>query len=157
MLKKIISGGQTGADRAALDAALATGFPAGGSCPAGRMAEDGPIAAPYPLIEIAGGYLERTQRNVEDADGTVVFYHRDLQGGSKQTVAFCIEIGKPYQLIEIASLQIAHAAEQVLAFIDEFAIQVLNVAGPRHSDCPAMYPYVKAVIERVIAQRHRQR
>lgn len=74
MLTKIISGGQTGADRAALDAGIESDFPIGGSCPSGRMAEDGPINNEYKLIEIEGGYRKRTKKNVADSDGTAIFY-----------------------------------------------------------------------------------
>ncbi len=95
MLSKVISGGQTGADRAALDAALDLGFPIGGSCPVGRMAEDGPINDAYTLTEIGGGYRQRTKQNVIDSDGTAIFYESYLQGGTEATVLFCIRQGKP--------------------------------------------------------------
>ncbi len=78
MLSKIISGGQTGADRAALDAGLERGFPVGGGCPEGRLAEDGPIDSRYVLVKVEGGYIGRTRRNVQDSDGTVIFYQRYL-------------------------------------------------------------------------------
>lgn len=151
MLEKILSGGQTGADRAALDAALEGGFPLGGSCPAGRVAEDGPIPARYPLVEIDGGYSDRTRKNVEDAEGTVVFYGGYLQGGAEQTVAFCIEAGKPYKLIDIDLVGVDVAVQKVLAFVGDYQIKILNVAGPRQSDCPAVYDFVKQTIKSVIS------
>lgn len=151
MLRKIISGGQTGADRAALDAAIENEFPIGGSCPAGRRAEDGPIDTRYMLTEIGGGYQARTKQNVEDSDGTAVFYHCYLQGGTEQTLAFCIREGKPYKLIDIDLVSVNVAAKKVLSFIGDYNIQVLNVAGPRQSSCPAIYDFVRNTVNVVIS------
>jgi hypothetical protein len=89
-LKQIISGGQTGVDRGALDAALEAQFPCGGWCPADRAAEDGPIPAHYPLTPLArGGYRERTRQNVLDSDGTVILYRSTLTGGTLLTWNLC--------------------------------------------------------------------
>ena len=146
MLRKIVSGGQTGADRAALDAALETGFPAGGYCPRGREAEDGVIDARYPLEEIDGGYAARTLRNVETSDATLVVYDTDLTGGTAQTVAHCIQANKPVKLVDIALVEPATALPAVEAFIASHNIRVLNIAGPRQSGCDRIYPYVRALI-----------
>ncbi|NVK39898.1 MAG: hypothetical protein HWE39_01530 [Oceanospirillaceae bacterium] len=151
MLKKIISGGQTGADRAALDAALEAGFPAGGCCPAGRQAEDGPIDARYPLREIGGGYRARTRRNVEDADGTAIFYSSRLSGGTELTLLFCIQVGKPYKLIDIDLVTPEQAARLLTVFVSDAGIATLNVAGPRHSGCPSLYAFVTESLGRLIA------
>ncbi len=150
MLSKIISGGQTGADRAALDAGLESGFPIGGSCPEGRLAEDGPIDSRYILVEVEGGYSGRTRRNVQDSDGTVVFYQSYLHGGTEQTVAFCIKAQKPYKLIDIDLVNVDVAAGKVVSFVNDHKIKMLNVAGPRESDCPAIYAFVKLVMQIVI-------
>lgn len=152
MLSKIISGGQTGADRAALDAGIESSFHVGGSCPSGRMAEDGPISSRYPLDEVEGGYETRTRKNVENADGTVVFYESYLHGGTEKTVAFCIELEKAYKLIDIGVVDIDVAADLLVSFIADQRIQVLNVAGPRLSNCPSVYAYVKNTIQLVIAK-----
>ncbi|MBK6617252.1 MAG: putative molybdenum carrier protein [Nitrosomonas sp.] len=152
MLEKIISGGQTGADRAALDAALESVFPIGGSCPVGRMAEDGPIDPCYSLTEIGGGYRARTKKNVEDSDGTVIFYDCYLRGGTEQTVAFCIKAGKPYKLIDIDIVNVDIAANRTLLFVNDHTIKVLNAAGPRQSGCPAIYEFVKKTIKLVISK-----
>ena len=89
---KIISGGQTGVDRAALDAALSLGMDCGGWCPEGRRDENGIIPAYFPVQELpGGGYLERTVRNVQDADGTVIFHPGSLQGGTLATAESCRE------------------------------------------------------------------
>lgn len=147
MLGKIISGGQTGADRAALDAAMESHFPIGGSCPVGRMAEDGSIHPRYLLEEIAGGYKARTKKNVEDSDGTLIFYHCYLQDGTEQTVVFCIEAGKPYKLIDIDIVTIDAAVNQILSFVNDYSIATLNVAGPRHSSCSSIYDFVKESVK----------
>ncbi|MBB3061745.1 putative molybdenum carrier protein [Microbulbifer rhizosphaerae] len=150
MLSKIISGGQTGADRAALDAGLETGFPIGGACPAGRMAEDGPIGDVYPLVEISGGYRQRTRKNVEESDGTAVFYKSYLKGGTELTVLLCIRLGKPHKLIDIELVSPKVAATLLVDFITASGINVLNVAGPRQSGCPEIYGYVKQAMGLVI-------
>ena len=84
---KVISGGQTGADRAALDAAIDRDYPIAGACPKGRLAEDGTIPERYPLTEITGGYRARTRKNVQTGDGTLVFYRDELKGGTALTVS----------------------------------------------------------------------
>jgi len=152
MLLKIISGGQTGADRAALDAGIEIRFPVGGSCPFERMAEDGPIDPRYPLDEIEGGYEVRTKKNVENSNGTVVFYDSYLHGGTEKTVAFCIELEKPYKLIDIDVVCIDVAVNKIVSFVSDYKILVLNVAGPRQSSCPSIYNYVKNTIQLVITK-----
>lgn len=154
MLEKIVSGGQTGADRAALDAALEVGFPAGGWCPADRQAEDGPIDDRYPLKEINGGYQARTRRNVEVSDGTAIFYSSMLSGGTELTVVYCIQIGKPYKLIDIDLVTPEQASRLLSVFVWEQGIRTLNVAGPRHSGCPEVYAFVLDTLTGLIeAQR----
>lgn len=154
MLNKIISGGQSGADRAALDAALDNSFPAGGFCPAGRLAEDGPIDEHYPLEEIAGGYRHRTRRNVEASEGTVIFYHSELQGGSALTERFCQKLGKPCLLVDMEQMSPEQAEAALNQFISTHRVVTLNVAGPRASSCPSVHAFVYAVIARLIALTH---
>ncbi|MBF6057088.1 putative molybdenum carrier protein [Thiomicrorhabdus heinhorstiae] len=150
MLVKVISGGQTGADRAALDVALDYGFPSGGSCPVGRLAEDGVINQRYPLVEYGEGYPPRTRKNVLDADGTVIFYESDLNGGTKATLDFCIDRKTPYILIDSRALAVSQAARLIEQFIAESEIETLNIAGPRASKSPQIYSYVKQTLEQVI-------
>lgn len=157
MLKKIVSGGQTGADRAALDAARARGFNAGGFCPRRRMAEDGPIPTRYPLTEIDGGYDDRTLKNVIESDATVIFYQTEPMGGTALTAAFCGEQQKPHQLIDIGSNSVTSAGELVSQFIDEESVETLNVAGPRASDCPEIYSFVYAVVMAVLRKNGDER
>ncbi|WP_342632623.1 putative molybdenum carrier protein [Marinobacter alkaliphilus] len=146
MLSKIISGGQTGADRAALDAAIDASISFGGSCPAGRKAEDGQIPDYYGLQEISGGYRQRTRKNVEDSDGTAIFYNTFLSGGTELTLQFCIRFNKPYKLIDISLIDSEKAAAVLVEFADKFQVETLNVAGPRASSHPEMYDYVQQAI-----------
>lgn len=150
MLKRIISGGQTGADRAALDAALELDFPCGGSCPVGRMAEDGAIDARYPLSEVGGGYRKRTKQNVLDADATVLFYSRYVSGGTETTLALCIKQDKPYKLIDIEVVDEAQAAKLIRGLIDDFDVSVMNIAGPRESQCEGIYDFVKVSVMQLL-------
>src|SRR5262245_2006637 len=103
MLKKIISGGQTGVDRAALDVALELGIPGGGWCPKGRRAEDGPIPDRYPLTETPSEhYPQRTEWNVRDADGTLVLIRGQPQRGSALTIAVAERLAKPKLVVDLS-------------------------------------------------------
>ena len=127
----IISGGQTGVDRAALDAALELGVQCGGWCPQGRLAEDATIDARYPLKELSGGdYIQRTQYNVMDSDATVVIYFDQLEGGTELTVEFCKQAPKPVLLIDANAEQFAAAVDKMLNFTHRLQPQYLNIAGP---------------------------
>ncbi len=144
---KIISGGQTGVDRAALDAALESGISAGGWCPEGRKAEDGPIAEKYPLQELPdGGYEERTLKNVQDSDATIIIYFKSISGGTKETLLYCLNEKKPYLLIDGSGITEDSASKRIKQFIDENQILLLNVAGPRASKEKRAYEYTKQVI-----------
>lgn len=141
---RIISGGQTGADRAALDAAIACGVPHGGWCPKGRLAEDGQIPERYHLQESGSEeYAVRTRRNVEAADLTVVFSHGPLTGGSLLTQQFADELRKPCLHLDLnENFQGLEKKFPTLGSI------VLNVAGSRASDDSAIYDAVyTAVVE----------
>lgn len=146
-LQRIISGGQTGADRAALDAAIDAGFPCGGWCPEGRKADDGPIPDRYPVEELAGaGYRKRTIRNLQDSDGTAIFGFGEPVGGTALTLAQCIRLQRPHQLIDAGQMSSAHAAEILVAFIEQNQVGVLNVAGPSERRTAEAYDYVLQVI-----------
>lgn len=153
-LRKIVSGGQTGVDRGALDAALESKFPCGGWCPEGRRAEDRAIPERYPVEELpGGGYRERTERNVTDSDGTLVLYLRELSGGTRETVRFCAAHGKPVLSLDAGANTAEQAARQAQAFIARHGIAVLNVAGPRESGWAGAREYAARVIAEVIARR----
>jgi hypothetical protein len=145
-IQKLISGGQTGADRAALDWAIENGIEHGGWCPCGRLAEDGPIASRYKLTETqSGDYAERTEWNVRDSDGTVIFsIAAVLTGGSAATQFFARKLGKP--VIHI-SQETPKPAEALRRFIRRHKIRMLNVAGPRHSTEPEIGEFVKSVLD----------
>ena len=148
---RIISGGQTGADRAALDWAIEHGIPHGGWCPAGRKAEDGPIDLRYQLKETpSSNYVQRTEWNARDSDGTVVFSIAPvLTGGSKKTVELVRKHHKP--VIHIAREGGAASPSQaLLRFIQEHKIRVLNIAGPRASKEPAIYGFVRQVLQKTL-------
>ena len=145
---KIISGGQTGVDRAALDLALKHGVDCGGWCPAGRLDEFGRIPDQYPVQELdAGGFSERTLQNVKDSDGTVIIYPGKLGGGTEQTVRFCQELRRLYQLIDAAKISAEDAAKLIADFVRDHEIDLLNVAGPRQSEWPEGYDYASRALE----------
>ena len=139
---KIISGGQTGVDRAALDVALKHGIECGGWCPAGRLDEFGKIPDHYPVQELPGGsFTERTLQNVKDSDGTVVIYPGELRGGTQETVRFCVELNQPHELIDASNISAEGASRLIGDFVTETKIRVLNFAGPRHSEWLEGYDY----------------
>lgn len=137
MISKIVSGGQTGVDRAALDVALELGLPCGGWCPQGRRAEDGPIADRYPLRETPwDGYPQRTEWNVRDSDGTLILTRGEPDRGTALTVRLAQQRKKPYRVVDLAATADVVA---VLGWAASQRIETLNVAGPRASSAPGIY------------------
>jgi hypothetical protein len=153
-LKRIVSGGQTGVDRGALDAAITNGFDCGGWVPGDRMAEDGVISDRYPLTPLPhGNYEQRTRLNVVDSDGSALLYDGSLSGGTRLTHDFCKLSSRPCLLIDARDTPDPIAAAQaVLKFINDNKIQTLNVAGPRASGWAAGYHFSAAVIGEVISR-----
>jgi len=140
MLKKILSGGQTGADQAALDAAIKNNIPHGGAIPKGRMTENGVLPEKYNLEEMATkSYPKRTEKNVIDGDGTVIFSHGKLTGGSLLTQEKAVEHGKPVLHLDLISTDIGGAVRTLQQFIQDYNIEILNVAGPRASEDEKIY------------------
>lgn len=130
-LQRIVSGGQTGVDRAALDAALAVDVPHGGWCPRGRRAEDGVIPSRYQLAETPSrDYAERTERNVLDSDATLILCPGKLQGGTRLTRELARRHGRPCLVVDPAA---AEGLAAVRRWLEQHAVRVLNVAGPRES------------------------
>ena len=145
---KIVSGGQTGVDRAALDAALRYGIESGGWCPTGRLDELGRIPDRYPIKELEnGGFTERTLQNVKDSDGTVIIYPGKLSGGTEQTLHFCVEQPRPHELIDASKVSTEKAAQLIADFVRENKIDALNVAGPRASEWPKGYDFASRALD----------
>ncbi|MBU2573050.1 MAG: putative molybdenum carrier protein [Elusimicrobia bacterium] len=137
---KIVSGGQTGVDRAALDAAMRLGLERGGFVPKGRLAEDGRIPDNYPVEECAGeDYPARTRRNALESDATLIFNIGELAGGTLYTAEVCRLHGKPFFLAQLEKSRPRDAAKQALEFLRTHRPRVLNVAGPRESKSPGIY------------------
>ena len=145
---KIISGGQTGVDRAALDVALRHGIESGGWCATGRLDEFGRIPDRYPVKELEnGGSTKRTLQNVKDSDGTIIIYPGKLSGGTEQTLHFCVEQRRPHELIDASKVSTEKAAQLIADFVCENNIEILNVAGPRQSEWPEGYGYAAQVLD----------
>lgn len=150
---KIISGGQTGVDRAALDVALDRCWPCGGWCPDHRAAEDGQISDKYPLRSLVkGGYPERTLQNILDSDATLVIHFGPIHGGTALTLNLCQEHAKPFLNIDGSSDTLETVVQTIKRFIDNNDVQTLNVAGPRASKSPTAYAYTYALLNRFMRQ-----
>lgn len=152
MLERIVSGGQSGVDRAALDWAIAHGIPHGGWCPPGRLAEDGPLAACYLLREIeVGSYRQRTRRNVEDSDGTLILNLGELEGGTLATRRFAERLKKPSLVVGLDHGIDAGVAARIAAWLADQDIRSLNVAGPRESKRPGIYRLAMELMSAVLS------
>jgi hypothetical protein len=150
VVERVVSGGQSGVDRAALDVALELGVPCGGWCPKGRRAEDGRIAERYPLLETpAAEYTQRTEWNVHDSDGTLVFTRGTPRGGTAYTLSVARATGKPHLHVDLAA---AADPDLVRRWIAAERIRVLNVAGPRESDTPGIGAAAAAFLRRVLGE-----
>lgn len=150
---KIISGGQTGVDRAALDAALELDFPCGGCCPAGRKAEDGVIPEKYPLQCLpSANYKNRTRQNLLDADVTLIFFNKQVKGGTRLTVDTCGKHHKPFITINADATTQPQAVELILEFISRNSVGIINVAGPRKSQWLEGYDYAYQVMHAVLTK-----
>lgn len=134
---KIVSGGQTGIDRAALDVAIELGIPHGGWCPRGRLAEDGTISDQYQLTEHRSAqYKARTLQNVLDSDATLILYRGKLSGGTRLTQRYAIEADRALMVIAIDE---ACRAGAFWDWLDDCQPNTLNIAGPRESNHPGIY------------------
>ncbi len=165
---RIISGGQTGVDRAALDVALKYGIECGGWCPTGRLDEIGRIPDRYPLRELEqrnkegpetaaplekrGIFAERTWANVKDSDGTIIIHYERPGGGTAYTIECCKHLQRPHELIDASQISTEEAAKLIGDFVHTNKIDVLNVAGPRQSEWPEGYDYTSDVLEEFLTR-----
>jgi hypothetical protein len=149
-LQRLVSGGQTGVDRAALDVAITLGLPHGGWCPKGRRAEDGSIPERYQLRESSSpDYAFRTEQNVVDSDATLILYRRRLRGGTALTNRLAKEHGKPLKRVRLdVSIELITIAD----WLAEHAVNDLNVAGPRESSEPGIYDEAFSFLTRLLRQ-----
>jgi hypothetical protein len=148
MVTKIISGGQTGADRAALDVAIKLGISHGGWLPKGRLTENGTLDNKYRLKEMeTANYNKRTEQNVIDSDGTLIISNGKLTGGSDYTRDMVLRHGRPWLHMDLNKTWPSQAVKQIRSWIAEHEIKVLNVAGPRASKDPAIYRATSDILE----------
>lgn len=153
---KIVSGGQTGVDRAALDFALDHQIPCGGWCPKGRKAEDGPIPERYPLQEIStASYSARTKQNVTDSDATLIIYNKIPDRGTKEAIEECLALKKP---VLYHAFNGDKNIDQVLSWISYHRVRTLHIAGPRESNEPGIYKKSYRLLEELFLDeiKHQQ-
>ncbi len=151
---KIISGGQTGADRAAFDFALENGIEIGGFVPKGRRAEDGKISEIYPnLIETAKrDYAVRTELNVENSDATLIVSHGSLGGGSRLTKKIAEKHRKPFRHLDFSILSVEQAADETRKWIASIKCEKLNIAGARASTDAEIYPKTREFLNELFSK-----
>lgn len=150
LIEKIISGGQTGVDRAALDFAISNDIMHGGWCPTGRRAADGALDNRYQLIEAeSSGYSQRTKLNVLNSDGTAIIYRSELAGGSLLTRKFAVRYAKPFLLLNLDE-PLSSLRGHWRLWIESNAVRTLNIAGPSEERCPGVYKQVLLLLDELI-------
>ncbi|MCK6549597.1 putative molybdenum carrier protein [Myxococcota bacterium] len=148
---KVVSGGQTGVDRAALDAALALGLEVGGWCPRGRWSEDGPIPPHYPLAETRSPDVHvRTQRNVECSTATLVITRGSPMGGTRLTVEFAQSMRRPLLVVDLCATR--DPVGDIVAWLSTVRPEILNVAGPRESGAPGITEQASFVMYQALSR-----
>ena len=148
-MKTLISGGQTGVDRAALDSARKFGLDCGGYCPKERWAEDGKISVHYPMIEVEGGPEMRTRANVEAAHATVVIHAGQPSPGTALTLICAEKLGKPVLELNLSEINHKEAFEALQAFIEQ-GFDTVNVAGPRASEWAEGYAVTRRLLDPLV-------
>jgi hypothetical protein len=150
MIKRIVSGGQTGVDRASLDVAIKLGIDHGGWIPRGRLTESGELPQKYHLTETSSSqYPVRTEKNVVAAEGTLIISHGPLTGGSGYTREMAVKHGRPWLHMDLNQMAAFHAATAINNWILQKEIEILNVAGPRASEDPGIYQDTLNILESV--------
>jgi hypothetical protein len=154
-VRRIVSGGQTGVDRAALDLAFELGFDAGGWVPKGRLAEDGALPERYGMTETSNDDpAERTEWNVRDSDATLIITDGDLTGGSALTAEIAQRLGRPCFRVDLAEKTASELVDEIVAWLAAGQHKVLNVAGPRLSEDPDIYDKACAVLRPVLIKAY---
>ncbi|MCB2180603.1 MAG: putative molybdenum carrier protein [Desulfobulbaceae bacterium] len=155
MVKKIVSGGQTGADQAALDVAIRRHIQHGGWIPQGRLTEEGPLSVKYLLREMpTRSYPKRTEKNVINSEGTLIISHGKLTGGSDLTREMAKKHLRPWLHLDLETMSQADAARRVNSWLKEYEIEVLNVAGARASNDPKIYKATSELLETALDTFH---
>ena len=150
-LERIVSGGQTGADQAALDVAIALGVPHGGWVPKGRRTESGPLPEKYRLQEMpTDSYPKMTEQNILDSDGTLIISHGGLKEGSEYTRKMAAKHGKPCLHIDAGKHPVEAAVQKIRTWISGNDIEILNVAGAPASKDPQIYAETKRILKAVM-------
>ena len=151
VLKKIVSGGQTGADQGALDGAMDLNFPHGGWISAGRKTENGPLAEKYRLRELVSpAYRDRTEKNVTDSDGTLIVSRGELTGGSALTRSLATKHHKPWLHVDFDLVNMGVAVDKACSWISSKKIVVVNVAGSRSSSDLLIYEKTRSLVRGVL-------
>ena len=146
---KIVSGGQTGVDQGALDAAIGLGIDHGGWCPAGRLTEQGTVPERFQLAEHESAYYpDRTAQNVIDSDATLILYRKTLSGGTALTQRICRREGKPF--LSVAIDDPANATEQIVSWLGLVRPNVLNIAGPRESNAVGVHEETRMLLTMIL-------
>ena len=145
---KLVTGGQTGVDRAMLDFCLDHGISCGGWCPENRKAEDGTIDLRYPVKELPkASYKKRTAANVKDSDATVIIYDNEMDGGTLKSFEFAQKEKKPFLLLDMSIMDPAQASCRLQNFLEKIQPEILNFSGPRHSEWPEGYECCYAILQ----------
>jgi hypothetical protein len=151
MISRIISGGQTGADQAALDVAIELGIPYGGWIPKGRKTENGTLPYTYKLKEMAtSSYARRTEQNVVNSDGTLIISRGPLAGGSELTQKTAMMHDRPCLYMDLGTVNVLQAVKGIRSWIVRHGIEILNVAGPRASEDPEIYDITAKILRAVL-------
>lgn len=149
---RIISGGQSGVDRAALDVAITLGIPHGGLVPKGRLAEDGKLPRKYKVKEMPStDYSERTRANVDWAEATLIIFRGKLTGGTLLTWEYAKNRRRPALVIDLATESRERSLERIAKWLAEYQPEVLNIAGPRESTHPGIYAESLALLTAIFA------
>ena len=150
MIEKIVSGGQTGVDQGALDAAIEIGLEHGGWCPLGRICEDGVIPEKYRLVETGSQkYKERTEKNVIDSDGTLILYRNRMSGGTAFTFRMAEKHDRPFLLVDLTK---EDQTGRIQSWLEDASIRVLNVAGPRESSSAGVGTQACQLLKKILNQ-----